>query len=134
MRQPRARAAASTGRASEGSTTAVVPVALIERMRRELTFATIITAYGLTETCGTATMCRPGDDAGTVANTCGTAVPGVAVRVVDAKGMALPDVKELLVTLGFDPVGSTPEQFTRQIGNELDKWATVIRAAHMKAQ
>jgi tripartite-type tricarboxylate transporter receptor subunit TctC len=31
-----------------------------------------------------------------------------------AKSMALPDVKERLVALGFDPVGSTPEEFAKQ--------------------
>ena len=43
-----------------------VPVALIERMRRELSFETVLTAYGLTEAV-VATMCRPGDAAETVA-------------------------------------------------------------------
>jgi acyl-CoA synthetase (AMP-forming)/AMP-acid ligase II len=60
---------------------AVVPVALIERMRAELTFDTILTAYGLTECGGTATMCRAGDDAVTVATTSGRAIPGMEVRV-----------------------------------------------------
>ena len=36
-----------------------VPVALVERMRRELSFETVLTAYGLTEAV-VATMCRPG--------------------------------------------------------------------------
>jgi acyl-CoA synthetase (AMP-forming)/AMP-acid ligase II len=35
-----------------------VPVALVERMRRELSFSTVLTAYGLTEAV-VATMCRP---------------------------------------------------------------------------
>ncbi len=69
---------------------AVVPVALIERMRSELTFQTVLTAYGLTESCGTVTMCRPGDDPVTVATTSGRAVPGVEVRVA-------PDTGEVLV-------------------------------------
>ena len=38
---------------------AAIPVELIHRMRDELGFDTIITAYGLTETCGMVTMCRP---------------------------------------------------------------------------
>ena len=36
-----------------------VPVALVERMRRELNFETVLTGYGLTEAV-VATMCRPG--------------------------------------------------------------------------
>lgn len=40
-----------------------------------------------------------------------------------AKSMALPDVKERLLALGFDPAGSTPEEFAEQIKIELEKWA-----------
>ena len=65
---------------------AVVPVELIHRMRDELTFETILTAYGLTESTGTATMCRPGDDPETIANTSGRAIPDTEVRVVDTGG------------------------------------------------
>ena len=51
---------------------ATVPVALVERMQRELSFETVLTAYGLTEAV-VATMCRPGDDPQTVARTSGRA-------------------------------------------------------------
>jgi tripartite-type tricarboxylate transporter receptor subunit TctC len=50
------------------------------------------------------------------------------------KSMAQPDVKERLVALGFNPVGSTPEEFAKQIKIELEKWAKVIRAANIKAE
>lgn len=50
------------------------------------------------------------------------------------KTMALPDIKDRLVTLGFDPIGSTPEQFGKQIKIELEKWAKVIRAANIKVE
>jgi len=39
---------------------ATVPVALVERMRRELSFESVLTAYGLTEAV-VVTMCRPGE-------------------------------------------------------------------------
>jgi HIP---CoA ligase len=65
---------------------APTPVELILRMRDELTFETIITGYGLTETCGIATMCRYDDDPETIATTSGRAIPGVDVRVVDEHG------------------------------------------------
>jgi acyl-CoA synthetase (AMP-forming)/AMP-acid ligase II len=68
---------------------AVVPVELVNRMRSELTFSTVLTAYGLTESTGTVTMCRRGDDPETIANTSGRAIPGLEVRVVDAKGNEL---------------------------------------------
>ena len=38
---------------------APVPVALVEQMREELGFEVVVTAYGLTETCGVVSICRP---------------------------------------------------------------------------
>jgi HIP---CoA ligase len=69
---------------------APTPVELILRMREELTFETIITGYGLTESCGIATMCRYDDDPETIATTSGRAIPGVDVRVVDEGGTEVP--------------------------------------------
>src|SRR5262249_15282749 len=45
-----------------------IPVALIEEMRAELPFRSILTGYGLTE-AGTCTGTRPDDDAETIATT-----------------------------------------------------------------
>ena len=64
---------------------ATVPVALIERMRRELTFESVLTAYGLTEAV-VAAMCRPGDDPQTVATTSGRAAAGFEVRIAGPDG------------------------------------------------
>jgi tripartite-type tricarboxylate transporter receptor subunit TctC len=47
--------------------------------------------------------------------------------------IALPDVKSRLVTLGFDPVASTPEEFKQRIAAEIDLWAKVIKAGHLKS-
>jgi HIP---CoA ligase len=69
---------------------AVVPVALIEAMRDELGFETVLTAYGLTESTGTATMCQPTDDAETIAYTSGCAIPDTEVRIVDDAGNEVP--------------------------------------------
>ena len=69
---------------------ATIPVQLIERMRSELGFDTVITGYGLTECSGIATMCRDGDDPRTIATTSGRAIPDVEVRVVDAEGAEVP--------------------------------------------
>jgi len=68
---------------------AVVPVELVVAMRQELGFSTVLTAYGLTESCGTVTMCRRGDPPELVATTSGRAIPGLEVRVVDADGDAV---------------------------------------------
>jgi HIP---CoA ligase len=69
---------------------AVVPVVLVERMRAELDFETVLTAYGLTEATGTATMCRRDDDPETIATTSGRAIPDTEVRIVDEAGNAVP--------------------------------------------
>jgi acyl-CoA synthetase (AMP-forming)/AMP-acid ligase II len=69
---------------------ASIPVELIHRMKDELGFETVITAYGLTESCGVVTMCRLDDDAETIATTSGRAIPDVEVRVVAPDGTALP--------------------------------------------
>lgn len=61
---------------------ATVPMALIERMQRELSFKTVLTAYGLTEAV-VATMCRPDDDATTVATTSGRAAAGMELMLGD---------------------------------------------------
>ena len=68
---------------------ATIPPVLIERMRRELGIEVVTTAYGLTECGGLATICSPGDDAETIAQTCGCAIPGTEVRVVDAQNQPL---------------------------------------------
>jgi HIP---CoA ligase len=65
---------------------ATVPVEMIRRMRSELTFRTIVTGYGLTESTGIATMCRHTDDPETIARTAGRPIPGVEVRLVDGDG------------------------------------------------
>jgi tripartite-type tricarboxylate transporter receptor subunit TctC len=48
--------------------------------------------------------------------------------------IARPDLKERLIALGFDPIGSTPEQFAEQIKFEIETWGKVIRAANIKVQ
>jgi len=65
---------------------AAVPVELIERMKQELGFETVVTGYGLTESSGITTMCRHDDSADTISTTSGRAIPGVEVAVVDDDG------------------------------------------------
>ena len=94
---------------------AVVPVALVERMREELTFRTIVTAYGLTETCGTATVNPVDADPVTIATTVGIALPGTQVAIMDPSGRLVGDdepgevvVRGYNVMLGYldDPVAT----------------------------
>jgi acyl-CoA synthetase (AMP-forming)/AMP-acid ligase II len=69
---------------------AVVPVELVRQMREVLGFETVVTAYGLTESCGIATVCRHDDDPETIATTSGRAIPGLEVRVADDDGTPCP--------------------------------------------
>jgi tripartite-type tricarboxylate transporter receptor subunit TctC len=48
--------------------------------------------------------------------------------------LAIPEVRDTLVAQGFDPVGSTPQQFADQIRAELKLWPKVIRAAGIKGE
>ena len=69
---------------------AAVPVEMIRRMREELSFTTILTAYGLTESTGTVTMCRQADDPETISQTSGRAISDVEVRIVDDNNVEVP--------------------------------------------
>jgi acyl-CoA synthetase (AMP-forming)/AMP-acid ligase II len=92
---------------------AVVPVALVERMQAELSFDTVLTAYGLTEAV-VATMSRPGDDPALIARTSGRATAGFEVAIADRQPADGPAVGEILlrgpnVMLGYldDPAATT---------------------------
>lgn len=69
---------------------AVVPVELIARMKADLRLDTVITAYGLTETHGTVTICEPSDSIETIATTVGHPLDGLALRIVDDDGKDQP--------------------------------------------
>ena len=69
---------------------ASIPVTLIEQMFDELKLETVLTAYGLTESCGVVTMCRQGDAPELIAKTSGRAIPGVELRIVDSQLQEVP--------------------------------------------
>jgi len=62
-----------------------IPVQLIEEMRAELPFRSILTGYGLTE-AGTCTGSRPDDDAETIATTAGRAMAGLEIVIAGPDG------------------------------------------------
>jgi HIP---CoA ligase len=82
---------------------AVVPVVLIERMQTELDIDIVLTAYGLTEANGFGTMCRPEDDAVTVATTCGRPIADFELRIdsPDASGAGEVLLRGPNVMLGY---------------------------------
>jgi tripartite-type tricarboxylate transporter receptor subunit TctC len=51
-----------------------------------------------------------------------------------AKIVAPRDFNDRLLTLGFDPVASTPDQFADWIKDEIAKWGKVIREANITVQ
>jgi acyl-CoA synthetase (AMP-forming)/AMP-acid ligase II len=59
---------------------ASVPVALVERMQRELSFDLVLTAFGMTEAV-VVTMARRSDPPELVATTCGRATAGFEIRI-----------------------------------------------------
>ncbi len=65
---------------------ATVAPDLIARMREDLRIPNVLTGYGLTESCGVVTMSEIGDDPVIVATRCGTAIPGIELRIEGATG------------------------------------------------
>jgi tripartite-type tricarboxylate transporter receptor subunit TctC len=63
---------------------------------------------------------------------------GTPPHVVDmlyretARVVALPDVRDRLLAIGFDPVANTPAEFAAWIKVELARWEKVVRTANVK--
>ncbi len=51
-----------------------------------------------------------------------------------ANVIAMPEVKERLAVLGFDPVSNNADQFTAYIREEVTKWAQVIKDSGAKVE
>jgi HIP---CoA ligase len=64
-----------------------VPVELIARMKSDLALDVVVTAYGLTETHGTATICEQSDSIETIATTVGHPLDGLELKIVDDDGV-----------------------------------------------
>ncbi|MGE5524549.1 MAG: Bug family tripartite tricarboxylate transporter substrate binding protein [Rhodospirillaceae bacterium] len=55
------------------------------------------------------------------------------LNTVIGAGLKSPDVLQRLNTLGYEPIGGTPEQFAATIKSDIAKYGKVIRAAGIKA-
>ncbi len=74
---------------------AAIPVQLVHDMRDKLGFETVVTAYGLTESSGIVSVCRPEDGPEIIASTSGRAIPGTEVKCADpATGEEVPRGQE----------------------------------------
>jgi tripartite-type tricarboxylate transporter receptor subunit TctC len=51
-----------------------------------------------------------------------------------AKAVASPDIKDKLLTLGFDPIANSPAEFATRIKVEMAKWAKVVQDAKLKIE
>jgi acyl-CoA synthetase (AMP-forming)/AMP-acid ligase II len=69
---------------------APVPVELVRQMREQLNFEVVVTAYGLTESCGVVSICRADDSAERISHTSGRAMDGVEIKLVDGAGDEVP--------------------------------------------
>ena len=56
------------------------------------------------------------------------------LQAASAKVLALPDVKQRLAELGFDPIASTSDHFAKYIDIEMAKYAAIIRDAKIGVQ
>jgi acyl-CoA synthetase (AMP-forming)/AMP-acid ligase II len=65
---------------------APVPVELVRQMREELGFEVVVTAYGLTESCGVVSICRANDSAERISHTSGCAMEDTEIKCVDRDG------------------------------------------------
>jgi tripartite-type tricarboxylate transporter receptor subunit TctC len=56
--------------------------------------------------------------------------PALGRRLNEELNLALklPEVRDRLVTLGFDPRGGTQDAFAAYVKSEVDKWGRVIKA------
>jgi tripartite-type tricarboxylate transporter receptor subunit TctC len=57
----------------------------------------------------------------------------VRLSTESIKVLKMPDVVERLSSQGAEPVASTPEEFGAYVRSEIDKWANLVKVAHMKA-
>ncbi|HZQ61724.1 MAG TPA: tripartite tricarboxylate transporter substrate binding protein [Casimicrobiaceae bacterium] len=78
----------------------------------------------------------PGVDAGTnwgLFAPAGTPAPIIArLNAEFNRALRLPDVQSRITDLGYDAVGGTPEQWAAAERAEIEKWAKVVKAAHIK--
>ena len=101
---------------------APVPVSLVEQMRDELGFEVVVTAYGLTESCGVVSICRADDSPERISHSSGRAMDGVEMKCVDAEGNTVsPGTEGEIWCRGFNVMQGyldNPEETARTITPE----------------
>lgn len=112
-----------------------IPPDLVPKMKSILGFARVITGYGSTENSGATTMCLPSDPPERISSTCGAALPGVEIKVVDDDGRDLgKDAQGELLVRGFGLMAGyyRDENATRETIDE-QGWLHTGDIAHIDA-
>jgi len=51
-----------------------------------------------------------------------------------ARAARSPDIRQKLIDQGADPVGNSPEEFGRQLRDEVARWHDVVKVSGAKAE
>jgi tripartite-type tricarboxylate transporter receptor subunit TctC len=65
------------------------------------------------------------------------ATPQHAIQILStamSKVLQMTEIRQRLVALGFDPIGSTPDQCAANVRSEIAKWAKVVAAARIRLE
>jgi tripartite-type tricarboxylate transporter receptor subunit TctC len=57
-----------------------------------------------------------------------------ALSVAVAKAAGSPDTRKRLLEQGADPVGNTPEEFDRQLREDVARWTEVVKVSGARAE
>jgi tripartite-type tricarboxylate transporter receptor subunit TctC len=63
--------------------------------------------------------------------------PQHAIQILStamSKVLQMTEIRQRLVALGFDPIGSTPDQCAANVRSEIAKWAKVVAAARIRLE
>jgi tripartite-type tricarboxylate transporter receptor subunit TctC len=56
------------------------------------------------------------------------------LNAVIVKALNAPDVRERILALGFEPTGTSPEEFARIMAADAARWGPIIRASGFKGE
>ena len=59
--------------------------------------------------------------------------PNCFRSIAHARAASSPDTRKRLLEQGAEPVGNTPEQFQRELRDEVARWAEVVKVSGAKA-
>ncbi|MHA3791208.1 AMP-binding protein [Sphingomonas sp. YL-JM2C] len=112
-----------------------IPPDLVPKMKTILGFERVVTGYGSTENSGATTMCLPDDPHERISSTCGAAMPGNELKIVDDAGNDLGrEAQGELLVRGFGVMAGyyRDEKATRE-AIDADGWLHTGDVVHMDA-